>query len=71
MAIGDAHTVAMPISRDCLLALAPEASDGFLVEETVDLFNMLQMSSAFDYVYYRPGSRLAQWTQNYFNSLNS
>jgi hypothetical protein len=71
VAIGDANTVAMPIGRDCLLALAPEASDCFLVEEAVDLFNTLQMSSAFDYIYYRPGSHLAQWVQGYFNTAHS
>jgi hypothetical protein len=66
VAIGDAHTVAMPIASDCLLALTPETSDDFLVEENVDLFNTLQVSSAFDHFYYRPGSRISRWVQGYF-----
>jgi hypothetical protein len=71
VAIGDAHTVAMPVSRDCLLALAPEASDDLLDDGNVDLFNTLQMSSAFDHVYYRPGSNLAQWIQGYLSTVKS
>jgi hypothetical protein len=69
VAIGDAHTVAMPVSRDCLLALAPEASDDLLNQENVDLFNTLQMSSAFEHVYYRPDSDLAQWIQEYLSTV--
>ena len=47
MAIGDSHTVAMPIAKDCYLALGEDAKDDVLLSSNVRLFNELQMDSAF------------------------
>ncbi|MEU8663017.1 DUF4238 domain-containing protein [Actinoplanes philippinensis] len=69
IAIGDAHTVAMPISNDCLLSVGPETSDEVFTEWNVDLFNRLQLMSAYEHVYYRPGSSLANWIAAYYKQL--
>jgi hypothetical protein len=66
VAIGDSHTVAMPIARDCYLALGPVAQDDVLLSDNVRLFNELQMDSAFGHLYYRPGSNIGSSVDAFF-----
>ena len=66
MAIGDSHTVAMPIAKDCYLALGEDAKDDVLLSSNVRLFNELQMDSAFGHLYYRPGSSIASSVDAFF-----
>lgn len=58
VAVGDANCIVMPIARDCLVALGPTPKRAVLLPNQVDLFNRLQVASAYEHVYYRPGSAL-------------
>jgi Protein of unknown function (DUF4238) len=58
MAFGDSHGAALPIARDCLIAIGAAARDDVLPADKVDLFNELQVRNADAYVYFRPGSGL-------------
>jgi hypothetical protein len=67
VAIGDSHTVTMPISRDCYLALGENERDEVLIDDTVRLLNELQMHSAFGHLYYRPGSKIGSSVDAFFS----
>jgi len=58
VAIGDADSIALPLARDCLVAIGPEAKDDELSSEQVAFFNQLQIAVGDRHVYYRPGSGL-------------
>jgi hypothetical protein len=68
VAIGDSHAVAMPIAKDCYLALGDSPRDDVFVSSNVTLFNQLQMSSAFGYLYYRPGSNIPRSIDAFFSN---
>jgi hypothetical protein len=53
MAFGDSHGAALPIARDCLVAIGAAAKDDVLTADNVDLFNELQVRNADAYVYFR------------------
>ena len=63
VAIGDSHGVALPVARNCLVVIGPEAKDDELLPDQVSLFNELQVTISHRYVYYRPGSRLKAFIQ--------
>jgi Protein of unknown function (DUF4238) len=63
VAIGDAHSVVLPLARDCMVAIGPNPEDGQLSPDQVIFFNRLQIQMAYRYVYYRPGSRLKALVQ--------
>lgn len=63
MAFGDSHGVALPIARDCLVAIGPTPKDDVLHAQTADLFNELQLRNADGHVYFRPGSTLERFVQ--------
>jgi hypothetical protein len=58
MPFGDSHGAALPLARDCLVAIGPAAKDDVLLVDKVDLFNELQVRNADAHVYFRPGSGL-------------
>jgi hypothetical protein len=58
MAFGDSHGAALPIARDCLVAIGAAAKDDVFLTDKVDLFNELQVRNADAHVYFRPGSGL-------------
>jgi len=61
-ALGDAHGVAMPLAKDCLVAIGPAHKEDTFSEDHVVLFNRLQISRAIHFVWYRPGSGLGTFT---------
>jgi hypothetical protein len=63
VAIGDSHGIALPVARDCLVAIGPKAKDDELLPDQVSLFNQLQVTIGHRYVYYRPGSGLKAFVQ--------
>jgi len=63
VAIGDSHVIALPLARDCLVAIGPKAKDDELLPDQVSLFNQLQVSIGHRHVYYRPGSGLKAFVQ--------
>ena len=58
VAIGDSHSVVLPLASDCMVAIGPAPVDAELSSDQVDYFNRLQVQIAYRYVYYRPGSTL-------------
>ncbi len=58
VAIGDSHVIALPLARDCLVAIGPRDKDDELLPDQVSFFNQLQISIGHWHVYYRPGSGL-------------
>ncbi|WP_369915987.1 DUF4238 domain-containing protein [Plantactinospora sp. KBS50] len=68
VAIGDSHTVTMPIAKDCYLALGDSPKDDVFVSSNVSLFNQLQMRSAFGHLYYRPGSNITRSVDAFFSN---
>ena len=68
VAIGDSHTVVMAIAKDCYLALGEDEQDDVLTSNNVQLFNELQMRSAFGYLYYHPGSNLGSSINAFFST---
>ena len=58
MAFGDAHGAALPVARDCLIAIGPRPKDEVLLRDKVELLNELQIRNADSHVYFRPGSGL-------------
>lgn len=58
VAIGDADSIVLPLSRDCLVAIGPKAKDGGLLPDQVSFFNRLQIAVSYRYVYYHPMSGL-------------
>jgi hypothetical protein len=71
VAVGDANCIVMPIARDCLVALGPTSKDDVLLRNQVELFNRLQVGSAYEHVYYRPGSDLRAFVENEFERRES
>jgi hypothetical protein len=63
VAIGDAHCIVLPLARDCLVAIGPNARDSELSPDQVGFFNKLQIAVAYRYVYYHPTSRLRDFVQ--------
>ena len=63
VAVGDANCVAMPMARNCLLALGATPKVDELLPNQVRLFNHLQVAVAYDHVYYRPGSSLKTFVE--------
>jgi hypothetical protein len=61
VAIGDSHGTALPLARDCLAVIGPAAKDALLAPEQVDWWNRIQVRSAYEHVYYRPGSGLGSF----------
>jgi hypothetical protein len=59
MAFGDSQGAALPIARDCLVAIGSTPRDELLPSGTASLLNELQVCNADTYVYFRPGSNLA------------
>jgi hypothetical protein len=58
VAISDSHGIALPLARDCLVAIGPAAKDDELLPEQICLFNRVQVGIGHRHVYYRPGSAL-------------
>lgn len=58
MAIGDAHTVVLPIGPGYLLSTGPQPEYLRASPAEVDELNTLQICAARRYVYTRPGSTL-------------
>jgi Protein of unknown function (DUF4238) len=63
VAIGDSHTIALPLARDCLVAIGPKPRDDELLPDQVSFFNRLQIAVAHRHVYYRPRSELKTFVQ--------
>ncbi|WP_233149615.1 DUF4238 domain-containing protein [Kineosporia sp. A_224] len=61
IALGDASTLLMPIARDCVISVAMEQSEDVMDPQAVRTMNELQLLSAREFVYYRPGSQLGPW----------
>jgi len=56
VAIGDSNSIALPLARDCLVAIGAKAKDGELLPDQVSFFNRLQIEISHRRVYYRPGN---------------
>jgi hypothetical protein len=69
MAFGDSHGAALPIARDCLVAIGAAAKDALLPADKVDLFNELQVRNADAYVYFRPGSGLETFVRRIASTI--
>jgi hypothetical protein len=69
MAFGDSHGAALPIARDCLVAIGAAAKDDVFPADKVDLFNELQVRNADEYVYFRPGSGLETFVQRIASTI--
>ena len=63
MAFGDSQGAALPIARDCLVAIGSTPKDELLPARTASLLNELQVRNADTYVYFRPGSGLATFVE--------
>ncbi len=63
VAIGDSHSIALPLARDCLVAIGREAKDSELLPDQVSFFNRLQIEISHRRVYYHPGSGLKAFVQ--------
>lgn len=61
--IGDPDSIALPLARDCLVAIGPKAKDGELSPDQVSFFNRLQIAVSYRYVYYHPMSGLGKFVQ--------
>jgi hypothetical protein len=60
-ALGDAHGIAMPISRDCVAVIGPAHKTHRMSSDEVALFNRLQIERAIRFVWFRPGSGLGAY----------
>src|SRR5829696_2359250 len=69
MAFGDSHGAALPIARDCLVAIGAAAKDDVLLADNVDLFNELQVRNADTHVYFRPGSGLETFVRRIASNI--
>lgn len=63
VAIGDADSIALPLARDCLVAIGPAAKDSELSPDQVSFFNRLQIEIGYRHVYYQPGSSLKTFVE--------
>ncbi len=63
VAIGDSHGIALPVARDCLVAIGPQPKDDELLPHQVSVFNQLQITIGHRHVYYRPRSELKAFVQ--------
>lgn len=63
MAIGDSNGIALPLTRKCLVATSPNATDEELVGDLVDNLNRIQVQIAERQVYYRPSSGLGHFVE--------
>jgi hypothetical protein len=63
VAVGDASGIALPLARDCLVAIGPKPKDEELLPSTVELVNRLQVEEARQRVYYHPSGRLKAFVQ--------
>jgi len=64
MAFGDSQGAALPIARDCLVAIGSTPKDEVLPAHTASLLNEIQVRNAGTYVYFRPGSGLARFVES-------
>lgn len=58
MAFGDSQGAALPLARDCLIAIGRTRKEDVLTPQTASLLNSLQVRHADAFVYFRPGSGL-------------
>ena len=63
VAIGDSDSIVLPLARDCLVAIGPEAKDSELLPDQVSFFNRLQIETSHRHVYYHPGGGLREFVQ--------
>ncbi len=63
VAIGDSDSIVLPLARDCMVAIRPEAKDSELLPDQVFFFNRLQVEISHRYVYYYPGGELNELVQ--------
>jgi hypothetical protein len=63
VAVGDASGIALPMARDCLAVIGPQPKDEELLPSNVEVFNLLQVQEARQYVYYHPSGRLKAFVQ--------
>jgi hypothetical protein len=63
-AFGDARTVIMPLGPQHIVALARTNVNAELNSDQVNLANTYQVRGALEYVYFRPGSTLAQFVRS-------
>ena len=63
MAIGDSQGIALPLARDCMVAIGAEEKDEVLGVDPLHLFNKLQVLVAHRWVYYRPNSSMKQFVE--------
>jgi len=63
-ALGDAQTVLMPLGPRHVVALAQTNASAELTPDQVNLINAYQIRGALEYVYFRPGSGLAQFVRS-------
>jgi hypothetical protein len=57
-AVGDARGIAMPIAKDCLVAIGSAHKNHNMSGDEVAFFNRLQIERAVRFVWFRPGSGL-------------
>jgi hypothetical protein len=63
-AFGEGRTVLMPLGPRHVIALAPTNAVAELTADQVNLINTYQIKGALEYVYLRPGSRLANFVRS-------
>ncbi len=68
-AVGESHTVVLPLTPRLILGLGPEDLVGDLTPATVSLLNEAQLRAANDYIYYPPRSPLAAYVQQHFRGV--
>jgi hypothetical protein len=68
-AVGDSHTVVLPLTPHLIVVLGPDDLVGDLTPGHVSLLNEAQLLAAKDYVYYPPRTPLAAYVQQHFRGV--
>ena len=64
IAIGDAHSVVLPVGPKVIVGIASDNTQEEISLEAIEGLNRRQVYAAHDYVYFRPGSGLERFTRS-------
>ncbi|MGX7826590.1 DUF4238 domain-containing protein [Actinokineospora sp. 24-640] len=53
-AIGDSHTIVLPVAPDCLVGIGPQHGGAVITEQQLAMHNTVQVRNATRFVYYSP-----------------
>ncbi len=63
VALGDSNGIVLPLARDCLVVIGPEAKEAELLPDQIAFFNRLQIEVSYRHVYCHPRSGLKAFVQ--------